>query len=489
MAASDLPLLANRSVSMAGPIPANRTLEESGAPSGREATSADAMTQPARIYSAKRDASGTPSDWYYFGPPATIVKRQEIAQGAVTLVTLSNGVRVALRPSKIENEVVVQVEIDGGLRSLSLSSQPAAALGQVMFVESGVGRKTREELVDKFGPAASSIEFNMYDTEFAMTGEGESKDLEALCQVITAYLADPAWRPQSLIRAKNAEIESWGEYRKWPHIWLNAQVKALFLGGDPRWSIPTTAEIEATSIEDVKDAIGERLATGAVDITIAGDFEVSAALANVAATFGALPARPSIDVQPIRPPSLVAHTARPYKVFHHGDKEKVAGYIAWPMPDTSGQERTKAKLSLMKKLLLQRVATHSEFRAEFIQGIPNAMPGYWGISVLQSGDIEQSYSIIRAEASRLSRDRVTQDELEPARGYLLKVVRDLQDKQNMASAIALFGTKGDSVRVEGALNFVNELEGITPEEVQEVASEFLRDDTFIAATAYPYPEE
>lgn len=471
------------------PTTATRRIGKPDSQCGRDkvANGANVGTQIAHTQNLKSVAFNKSGDWYDFGPPAAIVKRHEVSKHSVTLVTLSNGVRVALRPNKTTKTVLIQVEIDGGLRSLSLSSQPAAALGESMFVASGVGRKSTEELVEKYGPAVSSIEFSMYDMAFMISGEGEPKDLEGLSQVLTAYLADPGWRAQALRQAKEAEIASWREYRKWPHMWLNAKVKGLFLGGDPRWSIPSTAEIEATSIEDVKEAIGERLATGAIDITIAGDFDVNTALLKVAATFGTLPARSSVDVQPIRPPVLVAHTTRPFKIFHYGAKDKIAGYVAWPIPDTPGHSRTETKLSLMKRILSQRVANNPELKTDLVQGISNPMPGYWGISVLQSGDIEPFYSLVKAEASDMARNGVTKDELELARKYALKVRRDLQAKYSKAWAIALWGTRGDSVNVERALDSMRDLEDITLSEVQEVASEFLRDDAFIAATAYPSP--
>ena len=133
--------------------------------------------------------------------------------------------------------------------------------------------------------------------------------------------------------------------------------RGLLASGDRRESLPTAEEIAAMSIDELRAGVPAALARGPIEITVVGDVDVDAAIAAVASTFGALPARG--DAPTPAPASaqrkFPAPGAAPVRLTHAGPADQALGFVAWPTTDQVGDRTTSRQLSILSDVLQLRL--------------------------------------------------------------------------------------------------------------------------------------
>lgn len=110
-------------------------------------------------------------------------------------------------------------------------------------------------------------------------------------QVLTAFVSDPAYRPEAL-QAVQAANENYIKIERMnaPTV-LGSRLATILRSNDKRWSNPSLADVRSISVDGVKKIMGPVLATRPIEITVVGDVTMEAAVDGVARTFGALPKR------------------------------------------------------------------------------------------------------------------------------------------------------------------------------------------------------
>jgi zinc protease len=128
--------------------------------------------------------------------PGTIVKTAELAEFGMTEWTLSNGVKVVLKPTTNKaDEIVFRAFSPGGTSLASdVDYVPASAAASVVSA-GGVGKFSAVDLRNLLSGKAASVTPMIGDLEEGLSGSASPKDLETLFQLIylrfTAPRADP----------------------------------------------------------------------------------------------------------------------------------------------------------------------------------------------------------------------------------------------------------------------------------------------------------
>lgn len=432
------------------------------------------------------------AEWYDFGTPTQVVSREEIPEDGLTLVTFSNGVTLALKPTRfVADEILINVTIDGGLRALDVDSQPAAELGEQIFAASGVGLKTRDELIGMFGDAASSIELTMYDPFFTLQGQGRTRDLDGLLQVLSAYLTDPGWRAEPLESAKAAEARAWAQIRESPNVWLEWNLRALVRDGDPRWSVPTESEIEAVGIDDVRRVLERPLGLGAIHLAVVGDFDREEAIAAVAARFGSAHSRRVESVKAVQGPPFTSHAGEQFEVTHTGDPDRSAATVVWLSEGMRATPKDRLVGAVLGSVLVDRLNSLPAY-SEAVFSRAGGTPAYRGIAVEgQRSALVNARSDVFQIARDLADERISEEELALAREHSLGAFQP--DNTNRYWLISLIDMKGDPQRwdekaaeIKRAAK-ITALESVTAEEVQDFAARYLREEFSLTGVSHAEP--
>ncbi|RYD90629.1 MAG: insulinase family protein, partial [Sphingomonadales bacterium] len=262
---------------------------------------------------------------------------------------------------------------------------------------------------------------------------------------------------------------------------LSRDLGFLLRSGDRRWAVPSRIAMRTSTIGDAKTLVDPALRSGRIEIIMAGDITVDQAIAQTAATFGALPAR--ADSNPA--PGPMAFPAPPpggiVTLNHKGREDQAVGMIAWPTTGYSPETRQLARTLTLLGAVFQLRLTDELREKEGVSYAPTAAHGAsstWGRYGYLAAQVEAppaSLSGFFAAAQRIADDLATKpiddDELARARRPMLAAIersRDgngywmgaLEDLENPFTA--------ESIRTQRS-----DLEAVTPAALKEAAARYL----------------
>ena len=116
--------------------------------------------------------------------PGKIKKEMAGQVTSTTEWTLSNGIKVIIKPTKFkDDEIRMTAWSDGGLSLVSLEDLPSAMFATPVISQSGLGSFSLTELNKKMAGKIASVSTSIGQYEEAMRGSSSVKDLETMLQL------------------------------------------------------------------------------------------------------------------------------------------------------------------------------------------------------------------------------------------------------------------------------------------------------------------
>ena len=429
-------------------------------------------------------------EWPYtaFGEPGAVAERREIAELGATVVTFANGVRLTVKPTDFrEEQILVSVRTGIGERGISPDRADPQLLASQIVPPGGLGRLTFDELSRVLNGRIFSAGFGVEGDSYQLSGATRPEDLALQTQVLAAYLTDPGLRPAPLQLIKSVFPQQVDQLMATPGGAFLIQGSGLLASGDKRQSLPSPEEIAGWTIEDLRAGVTGGLASGPIDVVMVGDLTVEDAIAAVAPTFGALPAR-GPDAQPAPRATELrfpAPTAEPVRLTHNGPAEQALAYIAWPTTDAVGDRTEARRASILAEVLKLRVLDEIRERQAlaYSPGVgasaSDVYEDYGSISIqaeTAADKLDAFYAAVEAITASLRDAPPSEDELNRAR---LPVIESLRRRQasNEYWLAQLADVAERPSEVEQTLTHISDLEAITPADIQTLARQYLRPDT------------
>ncbi len=429
-------------------------------------------------------------EWPYasFGEPGAVVDRREIAELGTTVVTFANGVRLTVKPTDFrEEQILVSVRTGIGERGLRPDRADPQLLASQVVPPGGLGRLTFDELSRTLNGRIYSAGFSVGGDSYQLSGATRPEDLALQTQVLAAYLTDPGLRAAPLELIKSIFPQQIDQLMATPGGAFAIQGSGLLASGDKRESLPTAEEIAAWTIEDLRAGVTQGLASGPIDVVMVGDLTVEDAIAAVAPTFGALPAR-GPDAQPAPGATELrfpAATDEPVRLTHNGPAEQTLAFVAWPTTDAVGDRTDARRASILSEVLKLRVLEEIRERQAlaYSPGVrasaSDVYEDYGMISVqaeIAADKVDDFYAAVDAITASLRDAPPSEDELNRAR---LPVIESLRRSQasNEYWLAQLADVAARPSDVEQTLTHISDLEAITPADIQALARQYLRPDT------------
>jgi len=427
--------------------------------------------------------------WPYadFGPAATPSSQTEVADLGLTLVTFPNGVKLTIKPTAFsDDQILVSVRAGKGVLDQPLDRPaPIWAAGSEV-TEGGLGKLTRTQLEQVTAANVVGVSFGSDPNAYQFSGGTRPADLALQLQLMAAYFTDAAWRPEPFALVKGQFGQQLEQITATPGGAFARYASGLLASGDPRFGLPTIAQIDAAQLSDLKSLVSDSIAKGPVEVVIVGDVTVADAIAATAATFGALPAR-SAPVAPSAEALRVAFpaaTTEPVQIYHTGLASQALGYVAWPTVDSIGDRREARTVNLLSRVLQLRVtdelrekqgvayspgaaATSSTVFPDYgyvyvqIETPPEALTGFFtSVDEIARGLRDEPVSVDELNRARLPSVEAIQ-RAKATNGYWLGALEDVQYDPQLL----------DSIR-----SVVPDLQAITPAELQQAAKTWLTPD-------------
>lgn len=316
-------------------------------PAGLRSAWSEAMSAPVSPPEQKAAASFGYTD---FGPAGKVVRDTVEPLLGIRTIRFENGVRLNLKRTElVKDQVLVQVSIDGG-NLLNTRDNPLATRMTGVLNLGGLGKHSKDELDTLLAGHTVSANYSAADETFVAVAATTRTDLELELQLLTAQSADPGYRAEGEVLFHQTINNYFAALRATPGSALSADLGGILSDQDPRFSLGKVEDWRKLSFAKLRTDIADRLAHGAIEIGIVGDFDETAAIAMVAKTFGALPSRER-DFQPYGDRRQRSFTSdrKPRVLRHTGVKDQALMTLTWPTRDG---EDPQAEVQLG---LLQRV--------------------------------------------------------------------------------------------------------------------------------------
>ncbi len=226
------------------------------------------------------------------GEAGTITSRTYLEDIGVTMLTLSNGVKVNLKPVDFtEGSIHVSVAIDGGHLQKGTTKEALSSMVGAVMSQGGLEAHSEDELESLFAGKQVGVGFNASQDRYTFSGPTNSKNLELQCKLLASYIMHPGYRNEgeTLLRRRLDTI--YNRMETTPEGAYSMQAPRLLFGEDARFVFPTRSQLEAVSTSDVKACLEQHLPAGAAEVTIVGDFNVDEVLPILTRSFGAMPNR------------------------------------------------------------------------------------------------------------------------------------------------------------------------------------------------------
>jgi zinc protease len=329
-----------------------------------------------------------------FGPAGTVVSDTLEPLLGIRTLRFANGVRLNLKRTDLERDRVrVEMHVDGG-KMLDTREKPLATALVGSMTRGGLGKHSFDELETVLAGRSVGVSLDDTDETFRLAATTTPRDLELQLQLFAATLTDPGYRREAEERYRRDIGNFFARLNATPNAALSNALGGILSDDDPRFSLAPEADYRALTFAQLRQDISDRLAHGAIEIALVGDFDEAQAIDFVARTIGALPSRES-DFAAYPDNRTRSFTAqRDLRTIHHtGEDNQAIVRFTWPTRDDS-DVRESTVLDLLERVM--RIALTEELRERlgetYSPGVgasqSNVWTGYGSFAIAAAIDVK-----------------------------------------------------------------------------------------------------
>lgn len=430
-----------------------------------------------------------------FGAPGEVIKTNTIEDLDITQLTLSNNVRINLKPTPFEKgKIRMSARIGSGQLTQPDGKPMLDQFASSVFQAGGLGKHSNDELQQILAGKNVGYSFMIDEDQFILAGTTTPVDFTTQCQCMCAAITDPGYREEGLWQFRKA-IPMLEQNIKHTPQGPQMKMSEWLHGGDSRYSLASSKQLESYTIEDAKSWLTPELTKGYLELSIVGDFKQEEILPVLLSTFGALDKRESklptlSDARKVDFP--VAPAA---KTFTYESKiPQAIATTVWQGPPVRNNAETYRRLNVLADILGNRL--REEIREKLGASYsPNAGASgsdaldNYGFLISQSvgkpEDLDLLINSMRDLGDKLAQKGATQDELDrslkPILGMLGKSKRD----NKYWLDVVMSQCQADPNRLDLARNRDKDYASIKLEEINQLAKKYLPAQNTLAVSIQP----
>ena len=462
---------------------------EGGARAIREAWNA-AMRRP-----LAKAAGATASSFAYtdFGPAGTVVSDEREPQLGIRRLRFANGVMLNLKRTELEKDrVVVQLSLDGGDR-LATKGDPTAVEMAPFLPAGGLGKHSQDDLQTLTAGRSVGVALASTAETFTGTTQTTPRDLELQLQLFTAYLTDPGYRPEGEVQFRLNINNFFAQLRATPGSTIASLGDGIISDNDPRFTLQKVEDYRALSFAKLRQAVSDRFAHGAIELAVVGDIDEDQAIALVAKTLGALPARePAFQRYPEQRQRSFTADRSPRVLRHTGPKDQALLRVTWPTRDDSDpvDNRRFAMLDRVVQIVMTETLREKLGKA-YSPGVASSLSyswdGYGTFSVTASVDVADLSATRAAMAEAIAglRDAPVSDDIMQRARQPLVESWDNALKSNRGWLALVDRAQSEADRIDRHVRAKERLLAVTAADVQALTRRYLTQDGGLEIAVLP----
>ncbi len=441
----------------------------------------------ASFFSEQDTKDIAPFDYTNFGPAGTVTRRTRDERVDVHSVVFANGVRANVKQTDYEKgRVQLRLRLGRGLAAEPANQPGLGVLAEGYLTAGGLGHYDNIELGRRLAGDSVSFNFSIEEDGCFFTGYCAPDKVERLLQVITAFITDPAYRPEGFQTSFSRLQSLYPTIYREPSQFISWACPTIMAGGDMRYGLVPLDRLSQRTPAEVQAWLKPILAHGAMEIGIAGDLDIEDAFGAVSRTLGALPAR-QVDPKPdlARRPRLPAKPIKQLWMLEAGEPGKAAVRVYWPGVDDD-DFRSIRRLQVLAEILNDRlrVRIREELGATYgplstVWG-SSAWPGYgyFYVDIETAPDMaEKVAQLTRKIATDIATKGISQDEFERVIEPRLASLKQELRNNGYWTHYVLCRMQENPGRISWPLTRSIDYQGMLKKEVEEIARRYIGNGT------------
>jgi len=434
--------------------------------------------------------------WTYddFGPKGTVLKRELVSPANFIRVQFANGVILNLKQTDYEKGIAyIRIRFGSGQRQIDPALRSAVNLGGSLLLPGGLGQLSLDELRKANQGKQWGLGLNIARDSFLMIGDSRLQDLDRELETMTAFLADPGFRPEANVRIP-AIVDTLVKETESPTSKVLVGLSDVF-GAESWMGVPSRRELLATQMSDIAAALKVPMQTEGLEVTIVGGLAEDDAIALVARTLGALPKRREAlsvrsDFKPLSFPA-----GRKVQIDLAANQDQAALLMAWPTFVLEDSRRMEVRsVALVSELVRTRLI--DRLRAEKLDTVrtqggaqfPNRFDQGSLVFLLDlpAKDLARVKALADEVVASVRSGKLSKADLDKLRNPTLDA--SITRRQNNGWWIGIMdGSARDPKITEADQTMESDLRALKPEDLKAAAAKWLKSDNLIEVIAAPKP--
>jgi len=426
-----------------------------------------------------------------FGTPGKIVSDERIDDLGIRRIRFANNVMLNIKTTDFQKDkVMLSLRVDGG-NLLATRDDPTRVSLAGSLMLGGLEAHSLDDLRSILAGKTISPVFGNSTDAFGGSALTSPEDFALQAKLMAAFLTHPGYRPDGLALIRRVLPQQYAANDATPAAVLGRDVGGILANNDPRSQTPPLEKVMALDWAQLKPAIADSFAHGAIEIGVVGDIGEQSAIDAIAATFGALPERraafdPRTDAR-IR---QFATDRSERTLIHKGPAEQAELRVYWPARDDSdlAEAMQLTLLSRAMQLMLTeelREKLGESYSPGAAASLSDEFPGYghlFAASNVDYKDLATTRAAIFAIAKELRDKPIDADLLDRARRPLLEaMVKSRRENSYWLNYVAEAASHAD--RLDRSRKGIGAVEAATPAELQALAKRYLVDDKALVIKA------
>lgn len=428
-----------------------------------------------------------------FGTPGTVVADDRIDDLGIRRVRFANGVMLNIKRTDYEDERVrMLVRIDGGAL-LNTPDDPTRVVLATIVPLGGLEAHSADELRSILAGRTVSSGFGAGIDSFNLNAVTTPEDLLLQSQLSAAFLTHPGYRPEALDLFRRVVPQQYAAADATPAGVLGRDVGAILADNDPRLVQPPLERVLALDWPAYHAAVADSVGHGAIEIGMVGAVDEDAAIAAIAATFGALPERRAVfDPREDARVRRFATDRSTRTLIHKGEADQAVVQTYWQARDDDDLSET-IRLQLLGEVM--GILLTDELRERLGQtyspgagvSLSSDYPGFgfvYASSNVAVADIPAVDAAIDGIATQLRDTPIPEDVMNRARNpFIERLTQSRRENSYWLPYVA--SATSDPALLERSRNAITELRAATAAELQMLAQRYLTPDRALKVRAVP----
>ncbi len=426
-----------------------------------------------------------------FGKPGKIVSDERVADLGIRRIRFANNVMLNIKQTDFQKDTVyLSLRVDGG-NLLATRDDPTRVALAGSMVLGGLEAHSVDDLRSILAGRTVSPSFGSGADFFGGTATSSPGDFALQAKLMAAFLTHPGYRADGLALIRRVLPQQYAANDATPAAVIGRDAGGILANDDPRSQTPPLEKLMALDWAQLKPVVADSLTNGAIEIGVVGDIDEAAAIAAIAATFGALPERrAAFDPRAEARIREYAKDRSERTLIHKGPAEQAEVRVYWPARDDSDLAEAM-RLNLLARVMQLKLTEElreklgESYSPGAAASLSDEFPGYghlFAASNVDFKDLATTRAAIFAIAKELRDAPVDADLLDRARKPLVEAMtKSRRENSYWLNYVAEATSQAD--RLDRSRKGIGEVEAATPAELQALAQRYLVDDKALVIKA------